>query len=62
MAITKKDVKTILKLVNDAQHTAWIEGWAMGEAGGEKNRNPYPRSEDINVVMNVYRLLNGTTK
>lgn len=62
MAITKKDVKVIWQIITDAQHTAWIEGWAMGEAGGEKNRNPYPRTEDVEVVMNLYRLLNGVTK
>ena len=59
MAITKKETKLIWQLLTDAQHVAWIEGWAMGEAGGVKSRNPYPRTDDIDGVMKLYRLLRG---
>lgn len=59
MAITKKDAAHIWQLLTDAQHVAWVEGWAMGEAGGDKTRNPYPRTDDIEGVMKLYRLLRG---
>jgi hypothetical protein len=31
----------------------------MGEAGGEKSRNPYPNSSDIDQIMAIYRIMRG---
>ena len=59
MAITKKEAALVWQLLTDAQHVAWIEGFAMGQDGGEKNRNPYPRTDDIEGVMKLYRLMRG---
>ena len=61
MAITKKDTALIWELITAAQHTAWIEGHAMGEDGGERNRNPYPLPLDADNTLALYRLMKGQT-
>lgn len=62
MAITKKETALVWELITNAQHTAWIEGFAMGEDGGEKRRNPYPMSGDKDSVMELYRLMKGASR
>ena len=61
MAITKKETALLWELLTNAQHTAWIEGFAIGEDGGEKRRNPYPVQSTPESVMDLYRLLKGAS-
>lgn len=61
MAITKKETALIWELISNAQHLAWIEGFAMGEDGGEKTRNPYPLTGEKDSIMSLYRTLRGVS-